>query len=294
MCYAKINVMVPHYTRNALFTAIGISLLLVAYVVDAQGYQMGHAVLFNLGIVTVSVALLDLLWRLAGGNPVHGHIAKLSTQIQRQIGDLCNQIERLTRTLDVIENAKTIGLEAVHDCAGNYGAKQEWFRIMEEAHASMDLMGRTLYEWIRAPDLEEIVIRKIENEGILFRWLLMDPENDHLSWLEEDGGTIGETLSKKIIPVCERLKAIRAKLGQDNKELLDVRVFRRFPLYCSVLRVDDRYFVTPYLQSVASRNSPLICIHGTRSPWAISYAREFEYIWNDSTKLFDDEEEGSN
>lgn len=269
--------MVTHYGRNALFAAIGVGLLAISSWIDAQVHPMAQSVLFNLGIVTVSVTLLDVLWRLAGGDPLQARFAELS-----------EQVDRLSRTVDVMEGAKRIGLCRVHDCAGNYGAKQEWLKLMENATRSMDLMGRTLHEWIRAPELDQLLRDKVERDGVTFRWLLMSPDNEHRSQLEEDGEKIGESLSKKIDQVCQRLTAIRSSIAADKQGRLQVKLFTRVPLYCSLLRVDDQYLVTPYLQSVGSRNSPLICIQGDESPWAITYAREFDAIWNTADDYFRD------
>ena len=56
-----------------------------------QVHPMAQSVLFNLGIVTVSVTLLDVLWRLAGGDPLQARFAELS-----------EQVDRLSRTVDVM------------------------------------------------------------------------------------------------------------------------------------------------------------------------------------------------
>lgn len=265
--------MVPTRTSNALFAAIGVVLLLTAQLVK-PAYPDAKEILFNVGIVATSVSILDLLWRLAGGNPV-----------EKQIESLSVQVERLSRSVDVIENAKRIGLLSMHDCAGNYGGKAQWLELIASSNQSIDLMGRTLYEWIRAPELDDMIIKKIMNDGVAFRWLLMSSNNQHLPQLEEDGEKIGEAIAKKIAPVCNRLYSIKIKLPIEKQSLLQVRVFDRVPLYCSTIRIDDRYLIIPYLQSVASRNSPLFTLQGQNTPWAIAYDREFNMVWGTASEF---------
>ena len=94
--------MTPLRTRNALFAAIGVALLLASEMARLKA-PGARELLFNVGIVALSVAFLDGLWRLAGGNP-----------IEQQIQALSGQVDRLSRSVDVIENAKRVGLASMH------------------------------------------------------------------------------------------------------------------------------------------------------------------------------------
>lgn len=254
--------------RNTVFIAVGLAVLLLSIILNRTDHPDVHELLLALGVVVISVSLLELLFMLGGGNP-----------IEAKIRDLSDQVQRLSRAVKLIEQADRIGLSDMHDCTGNYGGKDEWLALMKGAHVSMDLMGRSLYEWIRAPELDRLIIDKIINEGVRFRWLLMNISNRHLDQLEEDGQQIGESIIRKIVPVCDRLERIRASLPESKRQYLELRTFTNIPLYCSLLRIDDKYLITPYLQSVASRNSPLFVINGRSGPWAIAYDREFETLW---------------
>lgn len=147
-------------------------------------------------------------------------------------------------------------------------------------------MGRSLYEWIRSPDFNKIIEEKIIRDGVHFRWLIMDISNEHLPRLEEDGHKIGGLLMPKIKEVDEKLHLLRTHLPDDKKHLFEIKTFTHVPLYCSVLRIDDRYFVTPYLQSIESRNSPLLILEGRSSTWAQIYHTEFDVIWRDSSSNY--------
>ena len=267
--------MTPRRIRNTLIAAFGIVLLLVACALDRTAFATPREIMFNIAIIIVSVSLIDILWHVAGGNPV-----------EDQIKDLSAQVERLSTTVDVIENARRVGVHSLYDNAGDFGGKTQWFALMESATKSMDLMGRTLYEWIRAPEFDEILLRKIERDGVQFRWLIMSLDNRHLDQLEEDGERIGGSIKRKIKPVLDRLMSIRGRLSPAKRNLLQARTFSQMPLYASCLIVDDQYLIVPYLHSVESRNSPLFILHGRGLPWAIAYDREFDMVWNTATDIF--------
>jgi hypothetical protein len=269
-----VQTITPARIRHTVFTAVGIAILATAFLFDRGKYADTHEILVAVGVVIASVSLLELVFHLAGGNPVEQHM-----------NDLSLQVERLSFTVDAIENARRLGVREMHDCAGNYGVNIKWLDVMERTQSSMDLMGRTLHQWVVAPELEDILINKITTDNVSFRWLIMSPDNQHLPQLEEDGLKIGESLKNKILTCCRRLQEIKGKLPIDKRTALEIRTFSHVPLYCSTLRVDNSYFVTPYLQSVGSRDSPLFVIEGRSSPWAIAYDREFETIWTTAVPL---------
>jgi hypothetical protein len=254
--------------RVIIFCLVGFALLFFALFID-QYSHISYEISINISLVAFSVSLLDFLWFIAGGKPE-----------EMQINQLSIQIERLSKSVSVIENAKKVGIKSLYDCIGNYGGKDQWFDLMRSCNKKMDLMGRTLYEWIRAPDFDEIIKEKISNSNVNFRWLIMSSNNACIEQLEEDGKKIGEMLSKKLDPVCSRLKKIKDSLEESKKNNLQLRVFTKIPLYCSIIRIDDTFFVNQYLQSTSSRNSPLLVIENANTPWAITYDREFDFIWN--------------
>lgn len=219
------------------------------------------------------------LVRLTRDRPGVGWVRADAVPNHDVLQQLVEKNERIEALQRLTASAQHVGLVATYDCTGNYGNKSQWLEFLNETRESMDLMGRTLYEWIRAPEFEESLITKIERDGVTFRWLMMSKSNRHLEELEEDGEGIGEVIAKKIDPVCRRLAAIRARLPPDKRGLLQIRQFERVPLYCSILRADDTYLITPYLQSAASRNSPLLALRGNSSAWVAAYSREFEMVW---------------
>jgi hypothetical protein len=263
------------FARYSLFAFAGVAAIAAAAAIDSTLHPVLNAVLLDLGLVSVAVVLIDALWRLAGGNPV-----------EEQIASLGSEINRLGQTVDVIQNTRSVGLESVFDCTGNFGGQADWLGLIEQAGQRMDLMGRALENWVRPNEISSLLVRKIVSEDVKFRWLVMSENNRYLRLLEEGGMLLTERVSHKLPSVYERLRAVRDLLPEDKRSNLQVRLFSNEPLYCSVIRIDNRFLVTPYLAVVGARDCPLICFSGEHSPWARSFGGEFEHVWKGAQDLF--------
>jgi hypothetical protein len=83
---------VPRWTRNILFLTVGIALVIASVLFQITNHLSLQAISLNLGLVTVAVVLVELLWQLCGGTPIENQVSKLS-----------NQIERLSKAVDVTD-----------------------------------------------------------------------------------------------------------------------------------------------------------------------------------------------
>lgn len=268
---------IPAWVRNTIFLSVGVALVVISLLMELQGGTFWQAVTLNLGLVSIAVVIVDQLWRLSGGNP-----------IENQINSLTTQIARLSNAVDVIERSKSIGLEAVYDRLGNYGNQSNWLDLIKTSVDSVDLMGRTMFGWTRSGELADVMLAKIQKDNVKFRWLIMHTNNKYLPLLVEEDVNIGHFLTDKLRHVYRMLWDIRNKLPEDKKEHFQVRLFSQIPLYCSILRVDDRYFITQYLFSAASDSCPLYCVKGTDTAWPKAFSQEFTTIWDSAQNLFDD------
>ena len=267
-------------TQAILFAAVGIALIVISVLLKQQNYSEWGAIFLNLGLVSVAVVLVEYLWGVSGGNPIESQVLTLS-----------KEVNRLSEAVDIVDASKRVGLNFVYDCQANFGTQSDWEFLIKKAENNIDVMGRTLFGWTRSPELCQLVKRKIVNDGISFRWLLMSSENKYLPLLKEEHINIGAMLSDKITEVQRQLKNILDELPEDKKYLLQVREFKDNPLYCSITRIDEHYFVTPYLSSSGSEGSPMLNIMGTQQPWGQRYMSEFEIIWGSSKDIFDSHSE---
>lgn len=261
-------------SRSLVFLSVGITLMVSSALARHLEYTWLENILINFGVVSIAVVIVDFLWRCSGGNPTDHEIQRLQ-----------NQIERLSKTVDVIEGSKSVGLDSVHDRVGDFGNQSDWISLLKDSMQTVDLMGRTMYNWIQCPELEEVILTAIKERNVKFRWLIMAEDNKYLPMLIENGVEIDSMLKTKIKNVAQALNNIREKLPENKKKNLELRTFKNVPLYGSLVRVDDKYYSSPYLCSTASNNSPLFSITGSYKSWPKTYEAEFTSVWNSSKNI---------
>ncbi len=272
----RTSTIIPAWVRNTVFLSVGIVLVIVSLLMEAKGRTFWQAITLNLGIVFIAVVTVDQIWRLSGGTP-----------IENQINSLSIQVARLSNAVDVIERSRSIGLEAVYDRLGNYGNQSNWIDLIKDSHDNVDLMGRTMFGWTRSGELADVILNKIQKDDVKFRWLIMHSENRYLPLLVEEDVNVGHFITDKLKHVYKTFQEIRLKLPEEKREHFQVKLFSHIPLYCSIVRVDDRYFITQYLFSAASDSCPLYCIKGRDAAWPKIFAQEFAAIWDSSQDFFD-------
>jgi hypothetical protein len=263
------------WLRNTVFVSVGSALVIASVLLRAYGHSSTEAVALNLGLVSIAVVVIDQLWRLCGGSPIENQILMLS-----------NQVQRLAKAVDVIESSKAVGLEAVFDRLGNYGNQSDWIDLINNAVDSVDFMGRTMFGWTRSDDFADMILTKIQRDGLSIRWLIMHEENKYLALLTEEHINIGSILSGKLSIVYETLWSIHNRLDDSIKNRFQVRLFSHVPLYCALLRIDDRHYVTQYLFSASSDNSPFYCVKGSDGAWPKLFSKEFSTVWDVSKDFF--------
>jgi hypothetical protein len=189
------------------------------------------------------------------------------------------------RLTEVVEGSSAVGLSRAVARQSDFGTDSDWLSLLASAVERVDLMGRTLYNWTQSDETASLIRRKIVDENVRFRWLVMSPLNKFLPVLEENRVNIGDDLRLKLQAVDRFLSALIASLPESSRESLKVRFFTAVPLYFGYVRIDNRFHVTHYLCSASSFSSPMICLSDVGAIWSRAYAREFETVWQLSTDL---------
>ena len=263
---------------SIIFFAIGAAFIGLGALFHLALLPIPSTVTLHLGIVTVAVVLIDQIWRFCGGQPIDHQIKSLQTQIGR-----------LSQSVDVIESSQAVGLEAVYSRLGSFGKADDWVSLIGAATKQVDLMGRTLLGWTRAAEIPERIVDRIVNRDVKFRVLLMSPANKCLATLTEERVNLGSILKNKLAVSIQFFLDIQRSLPAEHHDSLQVRCFDHIPLYCGLVRVDDRFFVTQYLYSASFDNSPFYCAHGMERDWPRTLEKEFEQIWQEAKPALQDE-----
>lgn len=177
-----------------------------------------------------------------------------------------------------------VGIQNVYENLGSYGTQNDWLNILKKAKKKVDMQGRTLHGWTNARAIEKIMIDKIIKENVDFRWLVLDENNIYMKNLIEENEGVGELLLEKAARTKKLLLKIKAKLPSNKKRKLQIRYFADHPLYCSIIRSDDDYYVSNYMYSVGSVDCPFIHLSGSNSLWCKTYQKEFDAVWRNSKK----------
>ena len=183
------------------------------------------------------------------------------------------------RATEHVVGASSVGLSRTVPRQSDFGTESDWLGLLQGAVERVDLMGRALYGWAESTSAFEVIVHKIQNDHVQFRWLVMSPRNPYLDRLTEGDTRIGTAIQGKVHVLSQFLAKIRASLSKDMQGMLQVRYFDRVPLYFGYLRVDERFLVTQYLWSANSGSSPMYCLSDINAAWPKAYSREFETIW---------------
>jgi hypothetical protein len=259
-----------------LFVLAGVGLVIGSVLAKDSKWVVTESVLLNLGLAALAIVLVDVLWRAAGGHPLDSRIEKLDVHLAE-----------LSASIDVIDQARSVGLHTIFQRQGDFGTQADWERLIQSARRSVDVAGRTAYGWVKSGSIVDTIVEKIKRDRVSFRWLVMSRRNKYLPLLMEEGIVITAMLESKLEATERFLLSIRARLTDDEARLFQVRVFESVPLYCGMIRADDRWHITQYLASRSSDDSPLTCLAGSDGSWVTAYGQEFESIWNRSGDLFD-------
>lgn len=220
----------------------------------------------------VSTSILSLI----KSRPSHGWI-KANFLPDWNKFDTKDFIESCTRITDV-------GIKNVYENLGGYGNQSDWLSILKNAKKKVDMQGRTLHGWTNTRAVQKIIIDKIVKENVAFRWLVLHEDNKYMENLIEENEGIGELLLEKAGQTKKLLLNIKKDLPKNRKSKLQVRYFSDHPLYCSIIRADDNYYISNYLYSVGSVDCPFIHLKGEKSIWCLTYQKEFEAVWQNSKK----------
>lgn len=197
--------------------------------------------------------------RLIKHSPATGWIRadQLPSDPLLELVDLRRRLDQSeARLRDIVEGAHTVGLVQAFARQGDYGTESNWIDLLHTAIERVDLMGRTLYGWTQSVETADVIIRKIREEHVRFRMLIMADDNQYLPALEDDRVNIGSALPSKLVAVRHWADQIRETLSDSDRSLFELRCFAALPLYFSYIRIDDKFLITHYLCSANANSSP--------------------------------------
>jgi hypothetical protein len=266
----------------AIFLLLGGSILTVAILFavasDVRVADFVASALANLAFVLLAVAAVEWIWGLLGGAPLGASVA----EIQRSVRLLDDQLSRSVRMVD---EARRSGLDGVKANSGDYGADEDWMRVLRSARRRVDLMGYSLYSWTQNDGFVDAVVELVAG-GAQVRILTLHETHPQVAAPYGSQGASLSPLNPELLR--GRLSSAHATFDRVRVRLEDrapvrgsyeVRRLRSGYLHCHLCRTDDQILAISYLAATAPASSPLFRVAGKSTPLFKKYEHEFERLW---------------
>jgi hypothetical protein len=262
---------------------LGLVIVIFVLAAFAFGPETDEGVVaLSLGASLAALGLLQLIWLLAGGEPLSAEVQNLG----KETGRLSEEIRAATDTLRDLHRA---GIERVYSERGGRELIKEWSELAEEAER-IDLLGLTMYhEWLYYEELKELLLEVAGRAGGEVRILVLPPVPEDSgqevdAWLGnpnyklrrlQPGEDNGHVLEGYLRSAHESLDELRKRT--DGKRL-EVRYLKECTPYCMLVRIDGYIYVAPYLASAQGENSFAISVREHSELFEV-YRKEFETMW---------------
>jgi hypothetical protein len=261
------------WQQVVLFLILGTSLLAWAYNVmppDKRREFISNALL-SASFVLLAVALLNLVYWLAGGEPITTRLERLGTD--------------LIASFNILKDAQITGLHRILGTSRDFERMgSSWMGRLVSAEKTVELMGYSLLVWSTGRDFA-LELEKLLKRGVDVRVLVMDPDNPHFEAL----------VNSHQIPAVKDIAAVKTEVNRaitvfdkvaegapkgDGVGKFELRKIRTGLVVCQLCRVDEWVVSVPYLYSVVASESPLLEIRGPNSELFRWYTREFQSLWS--------------
>jgi DNA-binding transcriptional regulator YiaG len=156
--------------------------------------------------------------------------------------------------------------------------RQQWNGIISGNVSHLWLYGMAEYGYAYDDEVPGI-LADAAARGCQIRVLLLHPGYADIAAIDADEGSPAGTLAVRTRAALARFGQMRRTCGSQ----MEIRTYNAPPTV-SVVRGDDRMFVTPYLRFFVGSNSPTFEIRAESAGKMFSrYARHFESTWDLAT-----------
>jgi len=264
---------VPFRLLAAFFVLLGILSFVIAQLVGASTVIGGA--LINLGVVFISIIVLDMVWSVLGGEP-----------LQVAIGDLRFEIGKIARLIRVVEDAEHTGVKRIITQSDEFGTGGKWRELLQGAVIQVDLAGTGLHGWLKDGEHFRTIVREGILKGCSYRLLLyapLRPDSPPIHPIRQIIETENDRSSSTGSHNQESLRfflSLRDSLPLKNRKQFQIKVLDDKVMYSLISRFDNTIIVTFYMYHQRSESSPLLEIYGPETSLYKSYVIEFELLWS--------------
>jgi hypothetical protein len=243
------------------FVVAAVIFLLVWYIFTLQSNVTGAQISLSLGLTVLSVTIVEMIWRTLGGGPMD------------------KMLEQLSSAVPLLGTFKDAGLDGFFVNRKDVEFKD--FLCNFEFAKKVDMMALSLRDnWTSNGDFVNIIKKRAASGECVYRFLVLNPTSEvtvHRSFEEKD--IVGH-LSTNIRDSLIKLSEVSEGLSNSKKQYLSIKTNSDLTMYCSIIRADDRMFVSFYLASVRGSGCPTLKIQGNETALFKKFSAEFEKLWS--------------
>jgi len=269
-----------------LFGSIGSICILISIIFFLVNTSILPELFLNLGVSIIAVVIVEFVWRRSGGDPITKAITALWRAI-RQLEELeSSGITSVKVQRRQLEQPKHISLLC---------------RLLETA-TRIDMMRLTLGAEISknnkvVKSIENAISSNLSKVRIITLDPNTEPPNPSLILLQRireeelcsEARGANERIRGALRQTWSQLWDIKNKFRNDSErnKCLELRCTHKVTIYMSIVRVDERMWVSPYLSSSRGGDSPVYEINGSQTLLFELFQKEFDHMWKQSIPVDD-------
>lgn len=216
--------------------------------------------LVNIAFIFVTIVIVNYVWSLLGGDPVE------------------NLFKDGLGAYELYSDGFERGLLRANPIASDYASSSEWMKIIGAAKKSVDMMGYSLRTFTGSKEFAE-TLKEIAQRGVQVRIMIMHEDNEHLPAGLNKNVTVSHNTKIDIALCKECVKTAINELIGDQKNNIQLRCIKIGITEMQIIRVDDKIYVTPYLYSMNTSDSPLFVCKERKNGYYPKYQYEFNELW---------------
>lgn len=260
------------YVAFGVFALLVFAVSIILKVLDVEPYG---GLLLNVSAALFAVVIVELLWRMFGGEPIVQAIASLRASV---------------RQLRELESSGITSIKIERHILTEQPQVEQWDKMLQSA-TKVDLMAFSLRDFVRFPQLidglEGAIARNLCKvrvityempgaDGAIQR--LLQQQMDEEEVIEHGAQARMTGRLQGTWPVLLRI-ADRFQGDPERRDKLELKVARKLLIRATIIRIDNQIWVSPYLSSCLGGSSPAFQISGPDSPLFERYLNEFDHMW---------------
>ncbi len=220
--------------------------------------------ILNIGYIIITIVIVNGLWFVLGGDPIE------------------NSINDLTDSAHLLSDGVSTGIQRHFLSNADFSQSYKWSGLLQGAQKNVDMMGYSLHAWTKNSEVKRIVL-DLAKRNVQIRIMVMDVKNEFFnSGLNYGLNSFTQQYMIDEVSFCtEFYTGVRRELSNDKQKNVQMVKIINGIVESQIIRIDNTMYVTPYLYSLNTDDSPIFVLKGGGGRDAFAkYNKEFEMLWD--------------